>query len=340
MSVSPEPSNGEDHGEGAASGPPIGDVLSDAQLAELAEFGAERVVEIGDLLYRPASRTTSSSCSRARPRSCARPERRRRLVAVHGPGRFLGELSLLTGQRAYLTARVTKAGRVLHIAQPEFRRVMSSRPDLADQIFRTLVARRERLRSGEGALAVRIIGSRYSPDAMALRAFADDRTSRTRGSTSRTWTTPTSCSRTWVCARRHPRRVTTPACCGTPRPASSPSISASPSTRSPATSSTWSSWGRVRPASRPRCTARRRVSTPSRWTRSRSAVRRVRARGSRTTSASRTASRARSSRRGRPSRPSVSAPSSTRRARSVVCARSTASTSSCWATGARCRAGR
>jgi thioredoxin reductase (NADPH) len=72
----------------------------------------------------------------------------------------------------YLTARVSQAGRVLAVPMDEFRRVMGSKPDLADTIFSALVARRELLRSGEGARAVRIIGSRYSGEAMALRSFA------------------------------------------------------------------------------------------------------------------------------------------------------------------------
>ncbi len=50
---------------------------------------------------------------------------------------------------------------------------MSLRPALADTIFSALLARREMLRSGEGAQAIRIIGSRYSPEAMSLRAFAE-----------------------------------------------------------------------------------------------------------------------------------------------------------------------
>ena len=90
-----------------------------------------------------------------------------------GAGAFVGELTLLTGQRRFLTARMTRAGRVLVIGQPEFRRLMSVRPALADTIFGALVARREALRSGAGARAIRIIGSRYSPEAMSLRAFAE-----------------------------------------------------------------------------------------------------------------------------------------------------------------------
>ena len=86
---------------------------------------------------------------------------------------FVGELNLLTGQLRTLSCRVRKAGRVLVIAEPELRRLMSGRPALADKIFNALLARREVLRTGEGAQAIRIVGSRYSPEAMSLRAFAE-----------------------------------------------------------------------------------------------------------------------------------------------------------------------
>ncbi len=59
------------------------------------------------------------------------------------------------------------------IPLPTLRQLMSTRPDFSDVVFRALVARREILRAGEGAGAIRIIGSRYSSEAMALRAFAN-----------------------------------------------------------------------------------------------------------------------------------------------------------------------
>jgi thioredoxin reductase (NADPH) len=95
------------------------------------------------------------------------------IVAEFGPGGFVGELTLLTGQQRFLTCRVSRPGRVLVIAQAEFRRLMSVRPMLAETIFNALLARRELLRSGPGAQAIRIIGSRYSPEAMSLRSFAE-----------------------------------------------------------------------------------------------------------------------------------------------------------------------
>ena len=48
---------------------------------------------------------------------------------------------------------------MLAISPDEFRRLMSSKPSIADTIFRTFVARRELLQTGAGSEAVRIIGS-------------------------------------------------------------------------------------------------------------------------------------------------------------------------------------
>jgi thioredoxin reductase (NADPH) len=149
-------------------------VLSVSELSEVAPFGAERRVEAGDLLFKAGEASYDlfvvlegevevvlSDDPQAIP------------VAAFGPGAFVGELTLLTGQRRFLTGRVTQAARVLVIPQAEFRRLMSLRPQLADTVFRALVARREILRSGEGAQAIRIVGSRYSPEAMSLRTFAE-----------------------------------------------------------------------------------------------------------------------------------------------------------------------
>jgi thioredoxin reductase (NADPH) len=152
---------------------PIATTLDAAALADLAQYGTERPIAVGDLLFEAGDETVDFIVILKGEVEIVRPDRDRDvLVTIHGAGRFLGELNLLTGQRPYLTARVTRPGRVLVIPLPEFRRLMSSKPDIADIIFRTLVARREALRAGPGADAIRIIGSRFSPEAMALRAFA------------------------------------------------------------------------------------------------------------------------------------------------------------------------
>lgn len=147
--------------------------LDEAALAEVAPFGDERTVAAGDVLFRAGDESYDFFVILEGEVEIVRPDNDGDVVlAAHGAGRFLGELNLLTGQRPYLTGRVSQPGRVLAIGADEFRRLMSSKPAIADTIFRALVARRELLRAGEGARAVRIVGSRYSPEAMALRGFA------------------------------------------------------------------------------------------------------------------------------------------------------------------------
>ena len=93
-------------------------------------------------------------------------------MVVYGPGQFVGELGLLTGQRTYLTARATRNGSVLVIPHDDFRRLMATKPTISDTIFSALIGRRETLRTTSGGEAVQIIGSRFSPEALALRTFA------------------------------------------------------------------------------------------------------------------------------------------------------------------------
>src|SRR6516165_7336447 len=160
---------------GAASGSDQAFPHLDADaLTELATYGQVRRVAAGDVLYRAGDGSYNFFVVlEGRVTIVRSGEDGDVEVVSHDAGRFLGELNLLTGQRPYLTARVTEPGRVLEITQPEFRRLMSQQPALADLIFRALVARREILRSGEGARAIEIVGSRYSSEAMALRAFAN-----------------------------------------------------------------------------------------------------------------------------------------------------------------------
>ncbi len=149
-------------------------LLSTSELADMATFGSERATRAGDLLFQAGEASYDLFVVLEGVVQVVRPSGADEiLVAEFGPSSFVGELTLLTGQRRFLTARVSRPGRVLMIAQAELRRLMSVRPALSEIIFNALLARRESLRSGEGALAIRIIGSRYSPEAMSLRSFAE-----------------------------------------------------------------------------------------------------------------------------------------------------------------------
>ena len=96
--------------------------------------------------------------------------RHERLIGVHGPGRFLGEASLLTGEASFLTAVAREPGKVLAVPVRELRELVSEDTGLGDLILRAFLLRRSIL-IGLGT-GFRIVGSCYSPDTRRLREFA------------------------------------------------------------------------------------------------------------------------------------------------------------------------
>jgi thioredoxin reductase (NADPH) len=148
-------------------------LLDPAAVREIAAFGSEMEIEPGQMLYRAGDEPPNFFVVIEGEVEIVREGEHEVVIAAHGPGRFVGELNLLTGQRPYLSARVSQAGRVLSVEPEEFRRLLDTKPDLSDTIFKAFVARREILRGGGAAGAIRLIGSRFSPEALTLRAFAN-----------------------------------------------------------------------------------------------------------------------------------------------------------------------
>jgi thioredoxin reductase (NADPH) len=148
--------------------------LTASELSQIRAFGSERSVSVGESLFEAGEASYDLFVVLEGEVEVLRLDDADATVIVsYGPGGFVGELNLLTGQRRSLSCRVARSGRVLVVPEGEFRRLMSGRPELAEPIFSALLARREVLRAGPGAEAIRIVGSRYSPEAMALRAFAE-----------------------------------------------------------------------------------------------------------------------------------------------------------------------
>jgi thioredoxin reductase (NADPH) len=93
-----------------------------------------------------------------------------RLLVTHGPGRFLGELNLLTGLRVFVSARMSEVGEVLVVPVEALRKVIATVPALSDKILATFMARRNELLTGAGA-SIRVVGSRFSLELLHIREF-------------------------------------------------------------------------------------------------------------------------------------------------------------------------
>ncbi|MEO6057684.1 MAG: FAD-dependent oxidoreductase [Gemmatimonadales bacterium] len=94
-----------------------------------------------------------------------------RSVATHHAGQFTGDVDMLSGRVALVTARAAEDGRVIELSAEELRRAVDELPELGETIIKAFLTRRQLLISG-GFVGIRIIGSRFSPAAHRLRDFA------------------------------------------------------------------------------------------------------------------------------------------------------------------------
>jgi thioredoxin reductase (NADPH) len=146
--------------------------LSDTQIAALATLGRPRDVQPHEILFREGDRNCDFfvvlAGNVAILEGHGTPEER--IIGVHGRGRFLGELSLLTGETMFYSAMAADPGEVLAVPVDRLRALVARDPALGDLILRAYLIRRSIL-IGLG-VGLRIVGSRYSPDARRLRDFA------------------------------------------------------------------------------------------------------------------------------------------------------------------------
>jgi len=147
------------------------DRLSEEQLALLERYGAVRPTSAGQVLSRAGESPPGLMVVLAG--LVATIDHLRgvdREVSVYGRGGAVGLAAAVTGERAYLSAVVREAGRLLVVATEQLRELLALDEPLGDAILQLLFRRREWLR-GTGA-GVRIVGSRYSPETHRLREFA------------------------------------------------------------------------------------------------------------------------------------------------------------------------
>src|SRR4051794_18851121 len=146
--------------------------LGEAQLRALEGWGRRRPVARGEVLVAEGEPErvfhVVLSGRVAVVEGYGTPEQR--IVRVHGPGRFLGELGVLTGQPAFVSSVVVDPGTVLEVPAERLRAMAGAEPALGDLLLRALLVRRW-LALGEG-IGFRIVGSQFSAAIRQLREFA------------------------------------------------------------------------------------------------------------------------------------------------------------------------
>jgi thioredoxin reductase (NADPH) len=146
--------------------------LGSAHLEALARRGHRRTVRAGDVLFAEGDRNFCFYVViEGEVAIVDHSSGGERLVRMHLPGEFTGDVDMLSGRSALITARVEQDGSLIELDTAELRRVVDEIPDLGETIVKAFLARRSLLIS-QGFEGVKILGSRFSPDAHRLRDFA------------------------------------------------------------------------------------------------------------------------------------------------------------------------
>jgi CRP-like cAMP-binding protein len=138
--------------------------LREDQIEILKRYGRTRKTEVGNILFRAGDTSNDFIVVlEGEVEVIDDFAGEARTIGVFLPGRFLGELNMLTGQAMYLSAMVSKDGEVLAIPRERLKEVVTEEAKLSDIILMAFLARRSyMMRTG---LGLRIIGSRHSGDA-------------------------------------------------------------------------------------------------------------------------------------------------------------------------------
>jgi thioredoxin reductase (NADPH) len=145
--------------------------LSDSELAVLEALGNRRPVAVGEYLFREGDPTYDFYVILSGAIEVAiHSDGEEWIINRQGPGRFLGELNLLTGERVFLSARVVEPGEVLVMPRAALQHVIATNPGLGDTILAAFLARRRGLLSRARA-SIRVVGSRFSPELLRVREF-------------------------------------------------------------------------------------------------------------------------------------------------------------------------
>lgn len=145
--------------------------LTEAQTARVAAVGKRRPTRAGEVLFDRGDENTQVFVILSGTLEIVRSGLTLGdFVTVLGPGEFTGEVSVLSGRRALVRARVLEDGEVLALDAEALRRVVQGDAELSDLFMRAFIHRRiGLLASGLGDAT--LIGSTHSAGTLRLQEF-------------------------------------------------------------------------------------------------------------------------------------------------------------------------
>ncbi|HWJ05331.1 MAG TPA: FAD-dependent oxidoreductase [Steroidobacteraceae bacterium] len=146
--------------------------LSAAQVARVRRHGHCRALHAGEMLYEvgdpqaPFLLVVSGRVEIVRHT----PDGGEELVAVHGPGQFTGEVSLLSGRRTLVSARAAESGEAVELDRERLLALVQTDAEIGELLMRAFILRRVELISRGVGDAI-VIGSSHCARTLGIKEF-------------------------------------------------------------------------------------------------------------------------------------------------------------------------
>jgi thioredoxin reductase (NADPH) len=144
--------------------------LSPEQVDRIRSIAQFRPVKAGEVLYEPSQPDVPLFIVLDGSVSISRTGEDDKILAVREANQFTGEMSVISGKRSLLKARVTGDGSVLELTRDRLLSLMAKDTELGEIFMEAFVARRLlMIQLGEGNVV--LFGAKSSARSLALREF-------------------------------------------------------------------------------------------------------------------------------------------------------------------------
>lgn len=145
--------------------------LTEEQIDRIRPLGRIRQVRSGDILIKPGDTVIPFYVLLSGRMEIVQPSLDgERMIALHEPGGFTGEMTMLSGARSQVIGRVSEGGELLELSPENLRVLVARDTELSEILMRAFILRRlEMIRQGWGALVV--LGSQHSARTLEIREF-------------------------------------------------------------------------------------------------------------------------------------------------------------------------
>jgi thioredoxin reductase (NADPH) len=145
-------------------------VLTPAQIDRVAALGHRTRAPAGEILYEAGEQNTRFFVVVSGAVEVVQPVGGiEKLIVVHGPGQFTGEINMLSARRSLVRGRTTEESELVVLDREALRQLVQRDPELSEILMRAFILRRVALLD-TGNQDLVLVGSRHSADTMRIRS--------------------------------------------------------------------------------------------------------------------------------------------------------------------------